>query len=408
MPAAAFQRISGLMSAAFAGSVSSSLKSLAKASARSTWKARSSRAKSRASAVTSGSSPPWPVAPASVRAAARQSASTAGSYVQPRAEKATRRGAAAAAPATATPSHVCPAGSGGGANSHPPPPSIASRKRPTSRTQRPIGPFVAWRPSRGPEGVAPLRGTRPGDTRKPTTPQNAAGVRNEPPRSEPVASQHWQLASAAAEPPLLPPAVVRVSQGETVVGKSGLKVWEPAANSGTLVLPTTMAPRASSCKTNASLSAAMSSAWSGDPSVKRTPCTAMVSLTNMGSPYKYPGGGFAGCTSREALSRALSRHTIGVACTRASVAERRRAATSTSCPGVTLPARSNATASKASRRCRSGGPAGGPPMAPLGPVPHARVRARGGAGPGPRWARPGPESRSGHRASGLGLRSGPA
>lgn len=44
-------------------------------------------------------------------------------------------------------------------------------------------------------------------------------------------------ATAAAEPPEDPPAVLVVSQGLTVVPHSLLKVWEPAPNSGVLVLP---------------------------------------------------------------------------------------------------------------------------------------------------------------------------
>ena len=41
---------------------------------------------------------------------------------------------------------------------------------------------------------------------KPTTPQQAAGMRIEPPESEPSAASASPAASAAAEPPLEPPA----------------------------------------------------------------------------------------------------------------------------------------------------------------------------------------------------------
>ena len=102
--------------------------------------------------------------------------------------------------------------------------SKASKNSATSLTLRAIGPLIECNPSRGPDVVV---GVRPGETRKPTVPQKAAGVRTEPPISVPLASQHWKLASAAAEPPLLPPAVVRVSHGETVVGKMQLKDCEP-------------------------------------------------------------------------------------------------------------------------------------------------------------------------------------
>ena len=80
-------------------------------------------------------------------------------------------------------------------------------------------------------------GTRPSDGRSPTTPQNDAGLRSEPPMSEPSASGTIPARSAHAAPPLEPPAERVGSTGLSVVPKTVLKVWEPAANSGTLVLP---------------------------------------------------------------------------------------------------------------------------------------------------------------------------
>src|SRR5580693_7145299 len=50
-------------------------------------------------------------------------------------------------------------------------------------------------------------GTRPGEGRKPTTLQNAAGLRSEPPVSEPVATGASPQANATAAPPEDPPHV---------------------------------------------------------------------------------------------------------------------------------------------------------------------------------------------------------
>src|SRR5512145_3559363 len=50
-------------------------------------------------------------------------------------------------------------------------------------------------------------GTQRGEVRKPTTPQNAAGSRNDPPRSEPWARGPSPVASAMAPPPVEPPHV---------------------------------------------------------------------------------------------------------------------------------------------------------------------------------------------------------
>src|SRR3954469_13789149 len=50
-------------------------------------------------------------------------------------------------------------------------------------------------------------GTRPGEGRKPTTLQNAAGLRSEPPVSEPLATGTSPHANATAAPPEEPPHV---------------------------------------------------------------------------------------------------------------------------------------------------------------------------------------------------------
>ena len=87
-------------------------------------------------------------------------------------------------------------------------------------------------------------GTRPGDGRKPTTLQNAAGLRSEPPVSLPSAIGTMPHASATAAPPLLPPHVLPRSYGLRVAPNTALKVCEPAPNSGVLVLPSVTAPAA--------------------------------------------------------------------------------------------------------------------------------------------------------------------
>src|SRR6516225_8571858 len=77
------------------------------------------------------------------------------------------------------------------------------KNRQASRTVRAIGPFT-------PRLDQPSRrvslGTRPGEGRNPTTPQNAAGLRRDPPVSLPLQSGAIPVASAAAEPPEEPAA----------------------------------------------------------------------------------------------------------------------------------------------------------------------------------------------------------
>ena len=66
----------------------------------------------------------------------------------------------------------------------------------------------------------------------PTTPQKLAGLRSEPPRSEPCATQAMPVASATAAPPEDPAADILVFQGLRVGPKTSLKVLAPAPNSG--------------------------------------------------------------------------------------------------------------------------------------------------------------------------------
>ena len=66
----------------------------------------------------------------------------------------------------------------------------------------------------------------------PTTPQKLAGLRSEPPMSEPCASQAMPVASATAAPPDEPAAERDVSQGLRVAPNTSLKVLAPAPNSG--------------------------------------------------------------------------------------------------------------------------------------------------------------------------------
>src|SRR5688572_31983808 len=109
----------------------------------------------------------------------------------------------------------------------------------TSATERAMGPET----ESGLHVVAPVY-TRPGDGRKPTTLQKAAGFRRLPPVSLPSAMGTIPVASATAAPPLLPPHVLPVSYGFFVAPKIVLNVCDPAPNSGVFVLPNVTAPAA--------------------------------------------------------------------------------------------------------------------------------------------------------------------
>src|SRR5215475_4589067 len=85
--------------------------------------------------------------------------------------------------------------------------------------------------------MMPERLTRPNVGFSPTAPHNAAGIRIDPPVSEPIATGTIRAATTAPDPPLEPPGTRLRSQGFFDGG-----VTLPHANSCIRVLPTMMAP----------------------------------------------------------------------------------------------------------------------------------------------------------------------
>src|SRR3954471_9215312 len=88
----------------------------------------------------------------------------------------------------------------------------------------------------------PYRLTRPYVGFTPTTPQNAAGCRTEPPVSDPSAISTMPAATAAADPPDEPPGTRSGASGFRVGPTALLSVDEPIANSSMFDLPTMSAP----------------------------------------------------------------------------------------------------------------------------------------------------------------------
>ena len=83
-------------------------------------------------------------------------------------------------------------------------PAIVLSTKARSATERPRHPEVL---SVDHANAAFGFGTRPMEGRKPTTLQNAAGLRSEPPVSEPLATGTSPQANATAAPPEDPPHV---------------------------------------------------------------------------------------------------------------------------------------------------------------------------------------------------------
>src|ERR1700720_3500264 len=99
----------------------------------------------------------------------------------------------------------------------------------------------------------------------PTMPQKAAGMRIEQPKSVPWASGTMPVATATADPPEEPAGLNSGFQGLRVTPNTSLKVLAPAANSGVLVLPSTMAPADFNRRTTSASSVGTLSLNSGEP-----------------------------------------------------------------------------------------------------------------------------------------------
>ena len=76
----------------------------------------------------------------------------------------------------------------------------------------------------------------------PQMPDSDAGWRIEPPVSVPVAAGTSRAATAAADPPELPPGTYAVFHGLRTGPKYDVSFDEPIAYSSMLVLPTSTAP----------------------------------------------------------------------------------------------------------------------------------------------------------------------
>ena len=92
-----------------------------------------------------------------------------------------------------------------------------------------------------------------------------AGIRIEQPKSVPCASGTMPVATATADPPEEPAGLNAGFQGLRVTPNTSLKVLAPAANSGVLVLPSTIAPAAFSRRTASASSVGTLSLNNGEP-----------------------------------------------------------------------------------------------------------------------------------------------
>src|SRR5699024_11057933 len=134
----------------------------------------------------------------------------------------------------------------------------------------------------------PWVGTSPCVGLSPTPPHTAEGRRMEPAASAPSAAKARYPATAAALPPLEPPADVPGTRGLRTGPYQGLSPVTPQAYSFICSLPRMTQPAARSRSTTVASWGATTSRWVRDPSVVTSPLTWMLSLRATGTPCSGP------------------------------------------------------------------------------------------------------------------------
>ncbi len=155
--------------------------------------------------------------------------------------------------------------------------------------------------------TSPYRLTVPYVGFKPTTPQNAAGCRTLPPVSLPSAAGTSPAATAAADPPELPPGTRSGSTGFRVGPNAEFSVLEPMANSSRFVLPAINAPAARSSRTAVASYGARHPSRIREPHVVGWSSVVRLSFTATGTPARRPASEPASRARSSAASTASAR-----------------------------------------------------------------------------------------------------
>ncbi|MCY1538005.1 hypothetical protein D9M68_735260 [compost metagenome] len=162
--------------------------------------------------------------------------------------------------------------------------SVSSRASRVSRVSGPMESSV-WD-----SATEPCRLMRPREVFRPVMPFRAAGIRTEPPVSEPSAAGARPAATATPEPLDEPPGMrARTrSQGLRGVPITGFVPHPPKANSTMCVLPSTTMPASSSRVTAVAVSSLRRCRHACEPAVVTWPWMSHRSLTATGRPSSGP------------------------------------------------------------------------------------------------------------------------
>ena len=195
------------------------------------------------------------------------------------------------------------------------------------------------------EDIGPGCGTRPKLGLCPTSPQNAAGMRIEPPPSLAVPRGTTPAATAAAEPLDDPPGVRSRCHGLRLTPHALVRAKLRMPNSGAAVLPTGTQPAARSRATSTSSAAAGSPPLNqSEPCEVGMPAQSWRSFTPSGTPASGPGSSprATAASTASAERRANPSSTCTKALSSSLVASMRTNASSSSSTAVRSPLRTEA------------------------------------------------------------------
>ena len=176
-----------------------------------------------------------------------------------------------------------------------------------SRTERVIAQAVS---SVVESGIAPCLGVSRAVFLKPTSPCSAAGMRIEPPVSEPIAAHAAPVATETAPPEVEPPGMRGSASSKAVAGlagvpKCGLMPTPEKANSDMFVRPISAAPaRRKRATAGQSAAAGGFVASTVEPAAVTSPRTSNRSFTLIARPASVATGAPASC--RASIARATS------------------------------------------------------------------------------------------------------
>src|SRR5256714_9188395 len=144
--------------------------------------------------------------------------------------------------------------------------------------------------------------TRPREGLRPTSPQQDAGMRIDPPPSLPCATGQRPAASAAPAPPLEPPGVRSVSHGLRQSPFSSDSVIAIVPNSGVFVLPRITKPASRIRREAFASNVGTLPANALHEYVVRSPAVSFRSLIEIGTPLNGPSRGSPAAASAPSAS----------------------------------------------------------------------------------------------------------